>query len=109
MFGGAPKALLLPALIGFIGFFAMSQGAVIWTYISEIFPQEVRARGAALGSGTHWLMNALISAAFPAVAAMSAGAPFLFFAGAMVVMTFCVLLFYPETRGVRLEKVAFVH
>lgn len=109
MFGAAPRSLLLTALIGFIGFFAMSQGAVIWTYIAEIFPQEVRARGAALGSGTHWLMNALISAVFPAVAAWSAGAPFLFFAGAMVVMTLCVLFFYPETRGVRLEKVAFTH
>ena len=109
MFGGAPEPLLLPALIGFIGFFAMSQGAVVWTYISEIFPQEVRARGAALGSGTHWAMNALISAVFPSVAALSAGAPFLFFAAAMAVMTACVLALYPETRGVKLENVAFVH
>lgn len=109
MLGGAPRPLLLPALVGFIASFAMSQGAVVWTYISEIFPQEVRARGAALGSGTHWLMNAVISAAFPAVAAVSAGAPFLFFAGMMAVMTACVLFLYPETRGVRLENVALVH
>lgn len=109
MFGLVPRNLLLVALIGFIGFFALSQGAVIWTYISEIFPQEVRARGAALGSGTHWLMNALIAAAFPLVAGLSAGAPFLFFAAMMVVMTVCVLAFYPETRGVRLENVVTVH
>ncbi|MBO9712016.1 sugar porter family MFS transporter [Sphingomonas sp.] len=109
MFGLAPRPLLLPALIGFIGFFAMSQGAVIWTYISEIFPQEVRARGAALGSGTHWLLNALISAVFPMVAAVSAGAPFLFFAAMMAAMTVCVLRFYPETRGVRLEAMPSVH
>jgi len=105
-FGVAPSWLLLPALIGFIGFFAMSQGAVIWTYLSEIFPQEVRARGTALGSGSHWLLNALISAVFPIVAALSAGVPFLVFAGAMVAMTFCVLFLYPETRGLRLEAVA---
>lgn len=109
MFDIAPRPLLLWALISFIGFFAMSQGAVVWTYISEIFPQEVRARGAALGSGTHWLFNAVISAIFPAIAAMSAGAPFLFFAGAMAAMTLCVLLFYPETRGVHLENMPRVH
>jgi sugar porter (SP) family MFS transporter len=105
-YGAAPASLLLPALIGFIAFFAMSQGAVVWTYISEIFPQEVRACGAALGSGTHWLMNAIISALFPLVAATSAGLPFLVFAGLMAVMTVCVLACYPETRGVRLENVA---
>lgn len=103
MFALAPTRLLLPALVLFIGFFAMSQGAVIWTYISEIFPQDVRARGAALGSGTHWLLNALIAAAFPIFATMSAGGPFIFFAAMMAAMTVCVLAFYPETRGIHLE------
>lgn len=106
MFGGARPSLLLPALVAFIAFFAMSQGAVIWTYISEIFPQQVRSRGAALGSGTHWLMNALISAVFPAIAASSAGAPFLFFASAMAIMVWCVLVYYPETAGRRLEAIS---
>lgn len=108
MFGAAPKFLLLPALLAFIAFFAMSQGAVIWVYLSEIFPQEVRARGAALGSGTHWLLNALISAVFPVVAGLSAGAPFVIFAAMMAAMVVCVLLFYPETRGLKLENVASV-
>ena len=63
------RALLLPLLILFIASFAISQGAVIWVYLSEIFPTAVRARGQSLGSATHWIMNALISALFPAIAA----------------------------------------
>src|SRR3546814_4763301 len=57
---GTGQTLLLPALIGFILFFAISQGAVIWVYLSEIFPTAVRARGQSLGSATHWGMNALL-------------------------------------------------
>src|SRR3546814_4379799 len=74
---------MLPALIGFIAFFATSQGAVIWVYISEIFPTPVRARGSALGASTHWLMNALIAGVFPVLVAWSPGAPFVIFAAAM--------------------------
>src|SRR3546814_11898559 len=54
---GTGQTLLLPALIGFILFFAISQGAVIWVYLSEIFPTAVRARGQSLGSATHWGMK----------------------------------------------------
>ena len=53
------------ALVGFIAFFAFSQGAVIWVYLSEVFPTRVRAKGQSLGSFTHWSMNALISGVFP--------------------------------------------
>ena len=102
--GVAPRGLLLPALIGFIAFFAPSQGAVIWVYISEVFPSGVRARGAALGSGTHWLFNALIALAFPwPVAHLSPAMPFGFFAAMMVVQVIVVAAFFPETKGVALE------
>ena len=73
-------------LVGFIAFFAFSQGAVIWVYLSEVFPNRVRANGQALGSFTHWIMNAIISGIFPMLAASGGGAaPFVFFAAMMVV------------------------
>ncbi|HEY1217218.1 MAG TPA: sugar porter family MFS transporter, partial [Bryobacteraceae bacterium] len=56
---------LLLYLIGFIAFFAFSQGAVIWVFISEIFPNSVRSQGGSLGSGTHWVMAAIITSIFP--------------------------------------------
>jgi len=59
------RSLLLWLLVGYIAFFAISQGAVIWVYISEIFPTRVRAKGQALGSSSHWIMNALIAYTFP--------------------------------------------
>ncbi|HEX3470999.1 MAG TPA: sugar porter family MFS transporter [Silvibacterium sp.] len=90
-------------LVGFIFFFAISQGAVIWVYISEVFPTRVRSKGQSLGSSSHWVMNAIITKAFPSIAAMSAGAPFIFFSAMMVLQFFVVLAFYPETKGVTLE------
>ena len=96
--------LLIWLLIGYIAFFAFSQGAVIWVYLSEIFPNTVRAKGQALGSFTHWLMCALISWTFPVMAAKSGGYPFVFFAVMMVVQFFVVLFFYPETKGASLEQ-----
>jgi sugar porter (SP) family MFS transporter len=101
---GAHEDLLVWLLIGFIAFFAFSQGAVIWVYLSEVFPNLVRAKGQALGSFTHWIMNALISGVFPALAAMSKPLPFVFFAAATVVQFFVVLAFFPETKGVTLEE-----
>lgn len=96
--------LLVYLLIGFIAFFAFSQGAVIWVYLSEIFPTRVRAKGQALGSFTHWSMCALISGLFPMMAASSGGYPFVFFSAMMVVQFFLVLFFFPETKGVTLEQ-----
>ena len=101
--GFGPSAGLLWVLVGFIGFFAFSQGAVIWVYISEVFPNRVRASGQSLGASTHWLLNAVISAAFPYVAARSKGAPFAVFAALMVVQFVVVLTMFPETKGVELE------
>lgn len=100
---GQGQALLLPCLVAFIVFFAISQGAVIWVYLSEIFPTAVRARGQALGSATHWVMNAIISFAFPVIAAKAPALPFWFFAAAMAVQFIVVLRLFPETRGVKLE------
>jgi len=101
---GAGENLLVWLLVGFIGFFAFSQGAVIWVYLSEVFPNLVRAKGQSLGSFTHWIMNAIISAVFPKVAAMSRPAPFVVFAAITVVQFFVVWLVFPETAGVTLEN-----
>ena len=96
--------LLVWLLIGFIAFFGFSQGAVIWVFISEIFPTRVRASGQSLGTFTHWFMNGLISWSFPVIASYSRGIPFVVFAIMMVVQFFVVLLVFPETKGVSLEE-----
>jgi MFS transporter, SP family, arabinose:H+ symporter len=96
--------LLVWLLIGFIASFAFSQGSVIWVYISEVFPNRVRAKGQSLGSLSHWLMNAAISFAFPTLAAWSKPIPFAFFSAMMVLQFFVVLFVYPETKGVTLEE-----
>jgi MFS transporter, SP family, arabinose:H+ symporter len=97
------EELLVWLLIGYIAFFAVSQGAVIWVYISEVFPNVVRAKGQSLGSFTHWAMNALISGVFPLLAARSGAYPFMFFSLMMIVQFFVVLFIYPETKGITLE------
>jgi sugar porter (SP) family MFS transporter len=98
------EELLVWLLIGYIAFFAFSQGAVIWVYIGEVFPNRVRAKGQSLGSFSHWLMNGIISLFFPVMAAKSGGYPFGFFSAMMVVQFVVVLLFYPETKGLSLEE-----
>ena len=103
--GALGQALLLPCLVAFIIFFAISQGAVIWVYLAEIFPTQVRARGQALGSATHWIMNAAVSFAFPVIAAVTLAGPFWLFAAAMLVQVALVWRFFPETRGQTLEAV----
>nr|WP_277923417.1 sugar porter family MFS transporter [Sphingomonas sp. CARO-RG-8B-R24-01] len=105
LFGRIGGSVLLPALVGFIAFFATSQGAVIWVYLSEIFPQDVRARGSALGASTHWLFNAVIAGVFPMLVAWSAGAPFVIFATAMAAQCVVVLLIFPETKGIALDAI----
>jgi sugar porter (SP) family MFS transporter len=98
------QTFLVWLLIGYIAFFAFSQGAVIWVYISEVFPNTVRAKGQSLGSFSHWFMNALISGIFPLMAAASGAYPFVFFSLMMVLQFFVVLLVYPETKGLSLEE-----
>jgi len=97
------EGFLVWLLIGYIASFAFSQGAVIWVFISEVFPNRVRAKGQSLGSFAHWFMNALVSGIFPLMAASSGGAPFVFFSLMMVLQFFVVLFLYPETKGVSLE------
>ena len=98
------RSYLLWLLVGYIAFFAISQGAVIWVYISEVFPNRVRAKGQALGSSAHWIMNALIAYTFPQLAKSSGAYPFVLFAVMMAAQFFVVLFFYPETKGVTLEQ-----
>lgn len=94
-------------LIGFIAFFAFSQGAVIWVFISEIFPIKVRSKGQALGSFTHWIMAAAISWLFPLFANSSkiGGWPFAFFALMMVLHFLFAWKIIPETKGKSLEEI----
>jgi SP family arabinose:H+ symporter-like MFS transporter len=98
------QSYLIWLLVTYIAFFAVSQGAVIWVYIGEVFPNRVRSKGQALGSSSHWIMNAIIAYTFPQVAKSSGAYPFMFFAAMMVVQFFMVLSFYPETKNVTLEQ-----
>jgi MFS family permease len=93
-------------LIGFIAFFAFSQGAVIWVFLSEIFPNAVRAKGQALGSLTHWVWAALITWTFPRVAELKSGGTVAFsvFTLAMILQLIFVIKVLPETRGKSLEQ-----
>ncbi len=100
----AHQNYLLWLLVAYIAFFAISQGAVIWVYIGEVFPNRVRTKGQSLGSSSHWVMNAVISWIFPVLFAFSHGVPFLFFAAMMVLQFFVVLFLYPETKGATLEQ-----
>jgi MFS transporter, SP family, arabinose:H+ symporter len=103
-FTNTHQSWLVWLLVAYIAFFSISQGAVIWVYIAEVFPNRVRAKGQSLGSSSHWIMNALISLVFPILAARSGGIPFVFFAAMMALQFFIVLRFYPETKGISLEQ-----
>jgi sugar porter (SP) family MFS transporter len=93
-------------VFAFIAAHAVGQGAVIWVFISEIFPNRHRAEGQAFGSFTHWIFAALLTTFFPKmVTAFSPGAVFLFFAGMMVLQLVWVKLMVPETKGVPLEDI----
>ena len=90
----------------FIAFFAFSQGAVIWVFISEIFPNQVRAKGQTLGSSTHWVMAALIAFCFPYLAESFGGANiFFFFCSMMILQLIFVWKWMPETKGRSLEQI----
>jgi SP family arabinose:H+ symporter-like MFS transporter len=98
------QAALLWLLITYIAFFALSQGAVIWVYIGEVFPNAVRSKGQGIGNASHWIMNTAIALEFPVlVGRMGNGTPFIFFAAMTAFQFVVVLLFYPETKGQTLE------
>ena len=103
--GASGGTVILLCIIGFIASFAFSQGAVIWVFLSEIFPNKVRAKGQALGSFTHWVMNAIIAWTFPTVLTkLGGGNAFMFFAVMMVPFFIFVWRMMPETKGKSLEE-----
>jgi sugar porter (SP) family MFS transporter len=92
-------------LVTYIAFFALSQGAVIWVYIGEVFPNAVRSKGQGVGNASHWIMNTLIALEFPVVVhSMNTETPFIFFAVMTVVQFLVVLFVFPETKGQTLEE-----
>jgi len=101
----AHQALLLPLLVIFIAFFSMSQGAVIWVYIGEVFPTSVRSKGQGVGSASHWIVYSILALIFPVLTHQyGPGTPFIIFAVATFIQFVVVLLFYPETKGKTLEQ-----
>ena len=98
---------LIPALIfAFIASHAVGQGAVIWVFISEIFPNSVRSYGNSLGSGTHWVFAALIAGTFPYIAStLGAGTTFAIFAFIMIFQLLFVWKMMPETKNKTLEEI----
>jgi len=103
-YSGAGGVMVLAGFILFIAAHAFGQGAVIWVFISEIFPNALRARGQALGSFTHWIMAALISQTFPMFAEQLGWRIFALYGLCMVGQLLWVLFVMPETKGVPLEQ-----
>jgi len=97
--------IVLISILVFIAAHAFGQGTVIWVFLSEIFPNRVRARGLALGSFTHWFMAFIISWTFPIIAEISGGHIFTFYAICMIAQLIWVMKVMPETRGRSLEQI----
>jgi sugar porter (SP) family MFS transporter len=105
---GGGNQLVIVYLIGFIGFFGFSQGAVIWVFISEIFPNSIRSKGMSLGSFTHWIMAFIISWTFPLVVENIPNGgvyAFVFYSLMMVVAFIFIWKVMPETKGRSLEQI----
>ncbi|MDO5579771.1 MAG: MFS transporter, partial [Planctomycetia bacterium] len=101
-----PGTIVLAGLFFFVIAHAFGQGTVIWVYISEVFPNRVRAQGQVLGSFTHWFMAALIAQTFPIlVAAVGPAFPFAFYTIMMILQLIWVRFFMIETRNVPLEEI----
>jgi sugar porter (SP) family MFS transporter len=112
-FTGASSVLLLTFILIFIASHAIGQGAVIWVFISEIFPNRVRAFGQSWGTGTHWVFAAIITLITPIFLDADNGIfkdnpwpIFIFFAGMMVLQLLFVLFMMPETKGISLEELS---
>jgi sugar porter (SP) family MFS transporter len=91
----------------FIAAHAIGQGAVIWVFISEIFPNHLRASGQSFGSTTHWVLAAIIPSLIPYLfSTVGPGAVFLFFAVMMVFQLLFVAFMMPETKGISLEELS---
>ncbi|MDP4250246.1 MAG: sugar porter family MFS transporter [Bacteroidota bacterium] len=105
---GHANSMVLVYLLGFIAFFAFSQGAVIWVFISEVFPNSVRSQGGSLGSFTHWIMAAIISWTFPIIVEGSANGgfySFIFYSLMMLASLIFIWRVMPETKGRTLEEI----
>ena len=91
----------------FIAAHAIGQGAVIWVFISEIFPNHLRASGQSFGSTTHWILAAIIPSLIPYLfSTVGAGVVFMFFAVMMVFQLLFVAFMMPETKGISLEELS---
>jgi len=102
--------LLLIFILTFVASHAIGQGAVIWVFISEIFPNSVRAGGQSIGSGTHWIFAAIITAVTPYVIEIlnnNPGPIFYLFGILMIIQLLFVKYLMPETRKTSLEKMKF--
>jgi MFS transporter, SP family, arabinose:H+ symporter len=105
-FFGGHYSIVPVCIFAFIAAHAVGQGAVIWVFISEIFPNRHRAEGQSLGSFTHWICAALLTTFFPKmVSAFPAGYVFAFFAGMMCLQLVWVKTVVPETKNVPLEEI----
>jgi MFS transporter, SP family, xylose:H+ symportor len=98
-------AIAVSGIFGFIAFFAMSSGACLWVFISEVFPNTVRAKGQALGCFTHWFLCTVISWVFPMAAERAGSWTFAFFALMMVCQLVWAIFFMPETKGGTTEDI----
>jgi MFS family permease len=106
-YASAGSVLLMVSILVFIASHAIGQGAVIWVFISEIFPNSVRATGQAFGTGIHWIFAAVITLTGPVVIDLFKENPwpiFAFFAFMMVLQLVFVLFMMPETKGLSLEE-----
>ena len=102
------SVVLLLSIMLFIASHAIGQGAVIWVFISEIFPNTVRANGQAFGTGIHWIFAALITLVGPIVIDIykeNSWPIFAFFAFMMLLQLVFVLFMMPETKGLSLEEI----
>jgi len=104
-FDSTGGTIILIGILVFIASHAFGQGTVIWVFLSEIFPNRVRARGQALGSFTHWFMAFIISWSFPIIAEISGGHIFTFYAICMLGQLYWVIKVMPETKGITLEEI----
>ncbi len=104
-FSAVGGKIILASIFLFIASHSFGQGSIIWVYLSEIFPNRVRARGQSLGATTHWIAAAVISWTFPLIAKISGGYTFAVYTFFMIIQLVWVLIYMRETKGVSLEKI----
>jgi SP family arabinose:H+ symporter-like MFS transporter len=103
---GHHRSSLLWLLIAYIAFFAISQGTVVWVYLSEIFPVGIREKGQSLGTLALWVTNGVVAGVYPKIASIAGQYPFFFFAAMMLAQFLLALFIFPETKGLSLDTVA---